>query len=164
MRKVVTGITIIAALILSGQLQGAELAPNFVLGKNKKQQTITLKHYRGKVVYVDFWASWCPPCLNSFPWMNEMQSRYGKQGFKIVAINMDQDREEAKAFLKTQPANFHILYDPEGKIAEKYGVQAMPTAYFIDKKGRVSKEKKGFKLKDQEAMEAYVQTLLSQKL
>lgn len=94
--------------------------------------------------------------------MNDMQHRYGKQGFKIIAINMDQDRNDAKAFLETQPVNFHILYDPEGKIAEQFGVQAMPTAYFIDKKGYISKEKKGFKLKDKESLEAYIQTLLRQ--
>lgn len=139
-----------------------DTAANFVLGKNSKGKNVTLQSYKGRVVYLDFWASWCPPCLKSFPWMNEMQNRYGKKGLKVIAVNMDQDRQAAKDFLSKQPADFHILYDPKGKIAEQYNVQAMPSAYFIDKQGNISREKKGFKLKDTDELEHYIQSLLGQ--
>ena len=74
-------------------------------------ETIALAHLRGRVVYVDFWASWCAPCRRSFPWMNEMQQRYADRGLTIVAINVDRRRADADQFLQINTARFAVVYD-----------------------------------------------------
>ena len=83
---------------------------------------------KGKVVLVDFWASWCGPCRQSFPWMNRMQQRYGAAGLQIVAVNVDQDRAEAEAFLRKLPAAFTVAFDGGGDTPKRWGVRAMPTS------------------------------------
>ena len=73
---------------------------------------LDLSAYKGKVVYLDFWASWCVPCRLSFPWMNELQQEYAGKGFTVVAVNMDHDGAAAQQFLSQMPASFKIVFDP----------------------------------------------------
>jgi cytochrome c biogenesis protein CcmG, thiol:disulfide interchange protein DsbE len=136
-------------------------APDFKLPGGHK--TIQLSHYRHKhrVVYVDFWASWCQPCRTSFPWMNKMQARYHDQGFDIIAINLDDQHSNADNFLHKVPADFTIAYDPKGTTAQRYGLTVMPTSYLIDRKGRISYIHRGFKSEDRDAMEARINALVS---
>lgn len=105
-------------------------------------EVISLK--KGEVLYVDFWASWCNPCRKSFPWMNAMQEKYAKQGFKIVAINVDHERALADEFLNSQPINFTIHYDPEGALAKAFQLQGMPSSFIIDDSGAIRFSHKGF--------------------
>jgi len=125
-------------------------APDFKLAGQHKQ--IKLSDYRGKVVYLDFWASWCQPCRNSFAWMNKMQSLYGDKGFKVIAINLDESRKDANKFLQQIPANFEVAFDPRGNTAENYQVKAMPSSYIIDKHGNVIHANLGFHDKDEKKM------------
>ena len=99
--------------------------PTFVLPGDK--QNINLEKLKGKVVYLDFWASWCDPCRKSFPWMNDMHSRYDSKKFTLIAVNLDSSKDDAKNFLEKVPANFQIAYDPDGTVATKYDLKAMPT-------------------------------------
>lgn len=138
-------------------------APDFNLGKNASGETITLASLKGKTVYLDFWASWCIPCKDSFPWMNRMQSTYRDQGLVILAVNLDEDKAAAENFLKKVPGLFNIIYDPQGNIATKYQVEVMPTSFLIDKNGNLVKRKLGFKLKDRGAMEADIKKALEVK-
>ena len=96
-----------------------------------------LKDLHGKVVLVDFWASWCAPCLSSFPWMDDLQKRHGQQGLVVVAVNLDQDRALADAFLRKTAPQFRIEFDQQGTLAKQFGVQAMPTSFLIDRSGIV---------------------------
>ena len=121
----------------------AQKAPDFTLKGD--QGKVSLSAYKNQVVYVDFWASWCKPCQKSFPFMNNMESRYGKKGFKIIAINLDSDQAAAQTFLKKHPAKFTIAYDPEGKTPNMYKLKVMPTSYLIDRKGNLVNVHKGFK-------------------
>ena len=98
---------------------------------------LDLGTYKGKVVYLDFWASWCNPCRLSFPWMNEIQEMAGRKGLVIIAVNVDRDRELADDFLLTSPAQFKVVYDPEGKIASTYDFKDMPTSVLIGRDGKV---------------------------
>lgn len=100
--------------------------------------------HKGKVIYVDFWASWCVPCRRSFPWMNEMQKQYGDKGFKVLSINLDANKKHADRFLAQYPANFDVLYDPKGKIARKYQLKGMPSSFLINKQGKVVSSHVGF--------------------
>lgn len=120
----------------------------------------TLQQLQGKVIYVDFWASWCGPCRKSFPWMNEMQQRYGKDGLQIVAINLDQDPQLAKQFLADLPANFTVAYDAAGISAKEFKVQGMPSSYLFDRSGKLHSSHIGFKEKDAGAIEAQIKSLL----
>lgn len=117
-------------------------------------ESLDLTEYRGKVVLVDFWASWCVPCRRSFPWMNEMQEKYADSGLVIVAVNMDAEAEEATAFLREYPANFRIINDPNGEIARDYDVIAMPSSYVVGRDGQIVTKHLGFKVKDQEEYES----------
>jgi thiol-disulfide isomerase/thioredoxin len=116
----------------------------------------------GKVVLLDFWASWCSPCLHSFPWMNELQRRHGAEGLVIVAVNLDQDRALADAFLQKVPARFRVEYDAAGAVARQFGVQAMPTSFLIDRSGQVRLRHAGFKEKQREEREAEIVQLLKE--
>lgn len=106
---------------------------------------IDLDDYRGKVVVVDFWASWCVPCRRSFPWLDEMQSKYGEQGLIVIGVNMDADPSEAESFLQEFPVHFRIVRDADGTLARRYDVIAMPSSYVIDRSGNIAARHLGFK-------------------
>lgn len=96
------------------------------------------------IVYVDFWASWCNPCRKSFPWMNQMVTKYGNKGFKVLAINVDKDRVLAEKFLATTDTSFPIYYDPDGSLAKQFKLKGMPSSFLLDSKGNVLQAHKGF--------------------
>src|SRR3954452_4157172 len=100
---------------------------------------------KGKVVLLDFWASWCDPCRRSFPWMSEMQRRYAGSDLLVVAVNLDQDRKAADQFLAAVPAGFRVEFDPAGTLATQFGVTAMPMSFLIDRKGSVRERHTGFR-------------------
>jgi thiol-disulfide isomerase/thioredoxin len=122
-----------------------------------------LGRYRGKVVLVDFWASWCAPCRQSFPWLNSMQQRYADQGLVVIGLNVDRAREDADRFLRDVPAQFEIAYDPEGVLAKRYDLMGMPSSLLFDRSGRLVRTHVGFKLADREAREAQVRKLLEER-
>ena len=117
------------------------------------QPPLDLDQYHGKVVVLDFWASWCVPCRRSFPWLNKMQKKYGDEGLVIVGVNMDASSQDAQIFLRTFPADFEIFYDPTGTVAKQYKVEAMPTSFVIDRFGTVVVNHLGFKVKKQDEYE-----------
>jgi len=135
-------------------------APNFKLQGQQKQ--IKLSDYRGKIVYLDFWASWCQPCRKSFSWMNKMQSLYGAEGFKVIAINLDESRAKADKFLQQIPAKFDVAFDPRGSTAESYKVKAMPSSYIIDKNGKLVHANLGFRGNDEDKLEEKIRNLIQQ--
>ena len=137
----------------------AQKAPAFDLpGDNK---SISLTKLKGKVVFLDFWASWCDPCRKSFPWMNDMLSRYDRKDFTIIAINLDSSRKDAAKFLDKVPADFDVAYDPEGTVATKYNLKAMPSSYLIDKKGQLVFAHKGYREGDASEIEEKIRQLLN---
>src|SRR5437899_7990668 len=99
-----------------------DAAPAFAL-PSAAGETVTLDQLHGKVVYVDFWASWCAPCRRSFPWMNAMKRLYGGKGLAIVAVNVDKKRADAERFLAETPAEFTVLYDAQGATPAAYAVK-----------------------------------------
>lgn len=116
----------------------------------------------GKVVLLDFWASWCAPCRQSFPWMAELQRRYAEEGLIVVAVNLDQDRHLAEQFLAATPAAFRVEYDPAGTIATQFGVSAMPMSFLIDRTGRVRARHVGFRQAQRPEREASLLKLLEE--
>jgi cytochrome c biogenesis protein CcmG/thiol:disulfide interchange protein DsbE len=119
--------------------------------------TVSLDSLKGRVVYVDFWASWCEPCRRSFPWLNTLREHYAGRGLTVVAINLDKDRRAADAFLEKFPASFLVAYDPAGKSAEAYRVSAMPSSFLIGPTGTLLSSHAGFDPRKTGAIEALIQ-------
>lgn len=119
-----------------------------------------LEAQRGKVVYLDFWASWCKPCRVSFPWMNSLLDKYPAERFTVVTINLDAEPELMHKFLDQVPARFDIYFDPSGGIAEQFELEGMPTSYLIDASGKVVKKHTGFHSDDIERYEREIEELL----
>ena len=139
-----------------------DAAPAFSL-PTAAGEAVTLERLRGKVVYVDFWASWCGPCRRTFPWMNEMQRKYGGSGLAIVAVNVDKKRTDAERFLAQVPAEFTIVYDAGGATPSAYGVKGMPSAYLVDPAGKVVAVEQGFREEAAAELEVRVRALLPAK-
>jgi thiol-disulfide isomerase/thioredoxin len=122
---------------------------------------LELSGLRGKVVIVDFWASWCAPCRQSFPWLNEMQAKYRDRGLVVIGVNVDRERAEADRFLAQTPAEFKIVYDPEGALAARYQVPGMPSSYIIGRDGQQAGVHIGFRKGAREEREAELERLLA---
>ena len=115
---------------------------------------------QGKVVYIDFWASWCVPCRHSFPWMQELYREYHGRGFEIIAVNVDKDHAAALKFLKENPASFPIVFDSTGAIAKKYNLDAMPTSFIYGRTGKLETTHRGFKRDEVDGVDDTVLRLL----
>jgi thiol-disulfide isomerase/thioredoxin len=120
-----------------------------------------LEALKGKVVYVDFWASWCEPCRQSFPWMNEMQREFAKDGLVIIAVNVDHERTDAEQFLRRFAPEFAIRYDPDGVAAERFHVKGMPASFLVDRAGNIATQHAGFRPKDRIPLEQQIRSLLA---
>jgi thiol-disulfide isomerase/thioredoxin len=143
-------------------VEEGEQAPAFDLPSiYADQPAITLESLAGKTVFVDFWASWCAPCIMSLPAYNEMYHKYKDQGLEIVAINIDNPIEDGLDFLLDTPLDFLIPADPEGDAAELFQVIGMPTSYLINADGEVELVHIGFRNGDMEIIEAAVQKALA---
>lgn len=118
--------------------------------------SLDLAQYHGKVVVLDFWASWCVPCRRSFPWLNDMHRKYEEEGLVIVGVNLDIEREEAKQFLQEFPPDFQIYFDESKDVAKEFDVIAMPSSYLIGRDGEVVKRHFGFKVMKQDEYEAAI--------
>ena len=116
-----------------------------------------LQNYTGRWIYLDFWASWCAPCQASFPFMNQLHQTMQSKNFTVVAVNVDENRNEAEAFLKNTSASFPIVYDSHGKLPNALNVQAMPTSYLINPKGQIVWQHQGFLKKDAAAIQQRIQ-------
>jgi len=123
-----------------------------------------LSAHAGKVVVVDFWASWCVPCRRSFPWLNDMHAKYGDDGLVIIGVNLDASRQDAESFLGEYPARFAIHYDDSKTLAKQFDVIAMPMSYVFGRDGKQITRHFGFKVKSQAEYEAIlVEALTAQE-
>ncbi|MEP1448584.1 MAG: TlpA disulfide reductase family protein [Paraglaciecola sp.] len=139
-----------------------EPAPPFTIESLQDKQPITLSQFEGKVVYLDFWASWCGPCRQSFPFLAELKKEYQQYGFEVLSVNLDENPQLATHFLKQFPVNFVHLKGFNSDIAEKYKIEAMPTAFFIDALGRVRLIHKGFNPDHRTFLRAVLEKLIAE--
>lgn len=121
---------------------------------------LDLSPYKGQVVLVDFWASWCSPCHASFPWLSRVQKKYAAQGLMVLTINLDEQQQDAAAFLAKYPNTLAVLYDPKGLYAQEYGLETMPTSLIIDRKGVIRYRHNGFLESKVNDYEDHIRTVL----
>ena len=156
-------LSFVFMFVLSFNTQAVKVddqAPNFMLPMLEGGNNLTLKQFQGKVVYLDFWASWCGPCRQSLPMMNDLRNSLKSKGFEVLAINLDEETDAAKAFLKQYPVQYPIVVDKSGKTPEMYAIPGMPTAYLIDRRGNVREVHTGFKESDMPRIERKIKELL----
>jgi cytochrome c biogenesis protein CcmG, thiol:disulfide interchange protein DsbE len=148
-----------AMLSAAGAGEVGQLAPAITLpGLHGETSLATLKD---KVVLVDFWASWCVPCRQSFPWLNQMQAKYGARGLQVVGVNVDAQRADAETFLAEVPVQFLIGFDAAGDTPKRYAVKGMPTSVLVGADGRVLKQHAGFREDDKGPLEAAIVAALA---
>lgn len=154
-------IPLLFTLLLSLFIHTYSLADETVTSRQALEQSLA-KH-KGEVVYLDFWASWCGPCVRSFPWMNTIQAKYKDKGFTVISVNLDAEQQLAAKFLRSNPATFDVIYDPKGKIAKHFKIQGMPSSMIIGRDGKIKSRHTGFFNKKIPEYQQEIETLLGQK-
>lgn len=122
-----------------------------------------LRKFRGHVVLIDFWASWCTSCRQEFTWLNAMHDAYARRGLTVIGINVDEDRTLADEFLRENEAHFTVIYDTGGRIASAFKVVGMPTTVFVDRDGHARYQHVGFQAKNKDHYEDEIRALLDEK-
>lgn len=159
MKCVTKWVLVLAMGLTSLTLAAATEAPDIKLPG--LQGEVQLDALAGKVVYLDFWASWCKPCVKSFPWMKKIKSSYQALDFEVLAINLDSDRKLADAFLEKMQVNFLVGFDPDGVTAASYQLRGMPSSFLIGRDGKIYATHIGFRDKDKAKIEQAIKQLLA---
>jgi peroxiredoxin len=155
---------IVAALTLSlPALAGTPTgpAPAFTLAA-RSGQDVSLAQYKGQVVMINFWASWCGPCRQEMPLLEQMHKRYSALGFTLVGVNVDANSKDAEEWLTKTPVTFPVLFDRESKVSAMYDVKAMPSTVFIDRQGNVRALHRGYKAGDESEYLNQIRALLKE--
>ncbi|MDM3872175.1 TlpA disulfide reductase family protein [Porticoccus sp. W117] len=139
----IIGLGVIATTVNAAD-QSTDKAPDFTL-KSNSGDNMRLAEQRGNVVMLNFWASWCGPCKQEMPLLDELHKRYSRAGFTIIGVNVERDPEDAKRVLRDIPVSFPVLFDTESSVSKAYDVSAMPTTVMIDRDGKIRHLHKGFK-------------------
>ena len=159
-------VLLVTALCLPAWVQAGvavgEAAPEVTLPQLPGEDAVSLSSLRGKVVYLDFWASWCGPCRVSFPQLEALRAELGGQGFEVYAINVDEVEDDALRFLAELPVNYLVVRDGSGATPQAWGILGMPTGYLIDRQGVVRKVHQGYKKSDGERLRAEIVELLGE--
>ncbi len=165
MRRAAFLLVPVLLLVLAGTAAAVDVggrAPE--IGVNDLSgRPVRIASLRGKVVLVDFWASWCAPCRQEFPVLERLHRQYAAQGLTIVGVSVDNDVSNVRAFLRRNSASFLIAHDPRKVAAARYGGTAMPSSYIIDRRGIVRHYHPGFRSGDAATIEREVQALLRQR-
>ena len=137
----------------------AEQSPDFTLASNKGDN-LRLAEQRGTVIMLNFWASWCGPCRQEMPLLEELNERYAAAGFQVWGVNVDADRADAEQMLAKIPVDFPVLFDGAGEVSKLYGVDAMPSSVFIDRDGKVRHVHRGYRDGDMASYKKIIKELI----
>jgi peroxiredoxin len=157
-------LALATGLLLGTQASAAgvgQTAPEFTAPALDGAKSVSLGAYRGKVVYLDFWASWCPPCLTSLPQLEQLRKQFPSDQFQILAVNVDQDPEKARKFLERTKVGYPSATDPKGRIPETFGIETMPTSFLIDRRGVIRYVHHGFRKGDVAPLRERIKNLVA---
>ena len=166
MRAAPKAFVLALSLLLANPAFGVaegDMAPGFELPVLGGETTKSLSASHGKVRYIDFWASWCPPCRVSVPEIVALQRDLGGSRFEVIAINVDERLDDALRFLEHYPMNYDVLSDPKGATAAAWALPGMPTSFVVDPDGRVTLVHVGFRPGDMEDIRAHIVELLERR-
>ena len=155
-------LLLFALLIMSLPVAALELnkpAPDFTL-KALDGKNIKLSEMAGNVVLINFWASWCGPCREEMPLLNNLHNKYAPLGFAVFGVNVEEDVNGAQAFLRDYPVDFPVLLDSSNQVSKQYQVIAMPTTVMVDRDGRLRYLHKGYKTGDEAKYRQMVKKLV----
>ncbi len=138
-----------------------KIPPDFTL-KSRSGENLKLSEFRGEIVMINFWASWCGPCRQEMPELERLYQRYKPMGFTLLGINVDEQIKNAEKMLKQIPVSFPILFDREHKVTDLYEVAAMPTTILIDRNGTVRGVHLGYQLGMEKLYQEQIEALLSE--
>jgi cytochrome c biogenesis protein CcmG, thiol:disulfide interchange protein DsbE len=152
-----------AALVLpraAMAVEAGQALPIATVSGAAGQAAVPLFDGKARATYIDFWASWCGPCRQSFPWMNRMQSQFGPKGLRVVAVNLDSQTADAQRFLAQWPAQFTLGFDPSAEAARRFGIKAMPSSVLLGADGKVIATHAGFREEDIAPLESRIAAAL----
>lgn len=132
---------VLVPLVHAEQVSGP--APDFTL-KSRSGENIKLSEHRGDVVMINFWASWCAPCRQEMPLLEELYKKYSDLGFTLLAVNVEEDSSKADELLKDIPVTFPVLFDNSNKVTKLYNVIAMPSTVIVDRDGNMRYLHRGY--------------------
>jgi peroxiredoxin len=154
--------SLLALALLAVLATGARAAaPDFTLPARDGGQ-LRLSELKGQVVMINFWATWCGPCRQEMPLLQQIQAKYEPLGFTLLGINVEPDSAEAQAWLTKVPVSFPILFDRQNHVAESFGVEGMPSSVFIDRAGNVRYVHRGYKPGDEARYADMVRSLVKE--
>ncbi len=145
----------------AGSVEEGRPAPLFSVPALEGEGTLSLAEHRGKIVYLDFWASWCAPCLTGMPLIDELRQEFDARDFVVLAVNVDGDPKQARKLLRRRPVGYASASDPEGRLPEQFGLRTMPTSYLIDRQGVVRYVHEGFRKSDVQVLRKEIQALVA---
>ena len=140
----VTVLCSIAATALAASALSGQAAPDFVL-KSASGENLRLSEYRGDVVMINFWATWCGPCRQEMPLLDELYGRYQRVGFSLLGVNIDDDSRRAMQMVEDLGVSFPVLFDESKEVSRMYQVDAMPVTVLVDRQGNVRHVHHGYK-------------------
>ncbi len=159
MKKIIACLLLAAAMPMAYALTASGPAANFTL-KDADGNNVRLSEYRGQVVLINFWASWCGPCRQEFPLLDELHQKYQPMGFTVFGVNVEQERELADKVLREIPVTFPILFDDQNEVSEEYDVDAMPATVLVDRSGEIRFMHRGYKPGYEDLYEKQVRALI----
>jgi len=137
-------VTVFAATSLASSGLEGQVAPDFAL-KSSTGENLRLSEYRGDVVMINFWATWCGPCRQEMPLLDELYTRYERVGFNLLGVNIDDDSRRAMQMIEDLGVNFPVLFDDRKEVSKLYEVEAMPVTVLVDREGNVRYVHHGYK-------------------
>ncbi len=137
-------VTVFAATSLASSGLEGQMAPDFAL-KSSTGENLRLSEYRGNVVMINFWATWCGPCRQEMPLLDELYARYARVGFSLLGVNIDDDSRRAMQMIKELGVTFPVLFDSRKEVSRLYAVEAMPVTILVDREGNVRHVHHGYK-------------------
>ncbi|HVH17141.1 MAG TPA: TlpA disulfide reductase family protein [Myxococcota bacterium] len=158
--RALTLLAVLALAVTADAVQSGQKSPAVAGARLDGQGQLSLAELKGKVVYLDFWASWCKPCALSLPALDAFRKEFPSKDFAVLAVNVDRDPALAKAFLSRRPVGYPSVFDAKGELPVRFGVETMPTSFLIDRDGVIRRVHRGFRKEDVPELRSAIQELI----